>query len=94
MVDGILQAQATSDADYFAANCGRVVERDETAAVRAGFLKAYRWQYIHSGAQHPHFGKILSSVITDAQGERIEAAVATVRRAFLELHMRPTLNPP
>ena len=78
VVDGILQAQATADATYFAANCGRVVDRDETTAIRAAFLKAYRWQYIHSGAQHPHFGKILSSLITEEQGQRIAAALATL----------------
>ena len=45
---------------------------------RVAFLKAYRWQYIHSGAQHPHFGKVLSSLITESHGQRIEAALATL----------------
>ncbi len=66
-VDGILQAQATADAGYFAATCGRAVEAAELRAIEAAFLKAYRWQYIHSGAQHPHFGKVLSSLITEAK---------------------------
>ena len=78
-VDGILQTQAIADADYFAANCGRVIDEDETEAVRSGFLKAYRWQYIHSGAQQPHFVKVLSSLITEEQGERIQAALATLQ---------------
>src|SRR6476619_2912355 len=56
-VDGILQAQAKADAGYFAATCGRAVDAAEARAIEAAFLKAYRWQYIHSGAQHPHFGK-------------------------------------
>src|SRR5689334_9358496 len=51
-VDGILQAQATTDAGYFAATCGRAVDEEEAQAIAAGFLKAYRWQYIHSGAAH------------------------------------------
>src|SRR5258706_46841 len=63
-VDGILQAQAKADAGYFAAKCGRAVDEAEARAIEAAFLKAYRWQYIHSGAQHPHFGKVLSSLIT------------------------------
>ena len=78
-VDGILQAQAASDARYFAANCGRVMNEEEADAIEAGFLKAYRWQYIHSGAAHPKFGKVLSSLITKDQGQRIEAALATLQ---------------
>ena len=78
-VDGILQAQAASDARYFAANCGRVVDEDEAAAIKVGFLKAYRWQYVHSGAAHPKFGKVLSSLITKDQLQRIEAALATLQ---------------
>jgi hypothetical protein len=75
-VDGILQVQAQADAAYFTTNCGRAIGEAEARAIEAAFLKAYRWQYIHSGAQHPHFGKVLSSLITDSQGQRIEAALA------------------
>ena len=78
-VDGILQAQAKADAAYFGANCGRAVGAAEARAIRAAFLKAYRWQYIHSGAQHPQFGKVLSSLISESQGQRIEAALAALR---------------
>jgi hypothetical protein len=78
-VDGILQAQATADSGYFAANCGRAVHEAEARAIGAAFLKAYRWQYIHSGAQHPHFGKVLSSLITENQGQRIQAALGTLQ---------------
>jgi hypothetical protein len=77
-VDGILQAQATADAGYFAAKCGRAVDAAEKRAIEAGFLAAYRWQYIHSGAQHPHFGKVLSELSTASQRERIQAALATL----------------
>jgi hypothetical protein len=78
-VDGILQAQATADAGYFAATCNRAVDQAEAGAIEAAFLKAYRWQYIHSGAQHPHFGKVLSSLIDENQGQRIQAALATLQ---------------
>jgi uncharacterized protein YggL (DUF469 family) len=78
-VDGILQAQAKSDANYFAAKCGRAVGEAEARAIAAAFLKAYRWQYIHSGAEHQHFGKVLSSLISESQGQRIQAALATLR---------------
>src|SRR5580765_3048970 len=78
-VDGIVQAQAKADAGYFAANCGRALDEAEARAIEVAFLKAYRWQYIHSGAQHPHFGKVLSSLITEDQGQRIQAALATLQ---------------
>jgi hypothetical protein len=77
-VDGILQAQATADAGYFSANCGRVVDRVEAEVIQLGFLNAYRWQYIHSGAEHPTFTRVLSSLITEEQGQRIQAALATL----------------
>jgi hypothetical protein len=78
-IDAILQGQARADAGYFAAKCGRVVDEVEARAIEAAFLKAYRWQYIHSGAQHPHFGKVLSGLITEKQGQRIQAALATLQ---------------
>jgi DNA-binding Lrp family transcriptional regulator len=78
-VDGILRAQAKADASYFAAKCGRVVHETEARTIEAAFLQAYRWQYIHSGAQHPHFCKVLSSLITEDQGQRIQAALARLR---------------
>jgi hypothetical protein len=78
-VDGILQVQAKADAGYFTAICGRAVDAAEARAIEAAFLKAYRWQYIHSGVKHPHFGKVLSSLITEDQGRRIQAALATLQ---------------
>ena len=77
-VDGILRAQAAADASYFAATCGRAVDDVEAKMITAGFLKAYRWQYIHSGAAHPVFGEVLSGLITADQGQRIQAALATL----------------
>jgi hypothetical protein len=78
-VDGILQAQAKADAGYFVAKCGRAVGHAEARTIEAAFLKAYRWQYIHSGARHPQFGKVLSGLITESQGQRIQAALATLQ---------------
>jgi hypothetical protein len=78
-VDGILQGQARADAAYFAANCGRIINAAEARSVEVSFLKAYRWQYIHWGAQNPQFGKVLSSLITTTQGHRIQAALTTLQ---------------
>jgi hypothetical protein len=74
-VDGILQAQSAADAQYFAETCGRRLSQDERSELESGVLRAYRWQYILSGAQHPHFIKVLTSLITDAQAERIQSAL-------------------
>ena len=77
-VDGILRAQAADDSRYFAETCGRQWTPDEREKLETGLLRAYRWQYILSGAQHPHFIKVLTSLITDAQTERIQAALSTL----------------
>ncbi len=77
-VDGILQAQAAADATYFLAIAARPFSADEQAAVRDGVLRAYRWQYIVSGVQHPHFGRLLTSMTTESQRERIGAALAPI----------------
>jgi hypothetical protein len=78
-VDGILQSQATADTGYFAAACGRTVDTAEARAIEATVLKAYRWQYILSGAQHPHFVKVLGGLITEQQGRRIQTTLATLQ---------------
>jgi len=77
-VDGILQAQADADAAYFAGTCGRTLSATEAAQLKDGVLKAYRWQYIVSGVQEPHFAKTLGSLIDAAQSERISTALAPI----------------
>ena len=77
-VDGILQLQAADDSRYFAETCGRRLSPEERDKLETGLLRAYRWQYILSGAQHPHFIKVLTSLITDAQTERIQSALASL----------------
>lgn len=78
-VDQMLQAQAAADTRYFAATCGSVLYNDEMQALAEGVLRAYRWQYIHTGAQHAHFGKVLSSLITDRQVQRVQSALAKLQ---------------
>jgi hypothetical protein len=77
-VDGILQAQSASDADYFLRNVSRSFSVEETAQVKTTMLSAYRWQYIVSGVQHPHFGRLLTSMTTPAQMSRIQTALAPI----------------
>ncbi len=41
-------------------------------------LRAYRWQYIVSGAQHPRFLKLLTGMITPAQVDRVMKALGPI----------------
>ena len=75
-VDGLLQLQAAADATYFLEICPSHLGPKEIELLRAGVLRAYRWQYIVSGAQHPRFGAILSSMITSGQTDRVVRALA------------------
>ena len=77
-VDGILQAQAAADADYFLRVCGRSFDRHQVERIKETMLRAYRWQYIGSGVQDPRFQKTLAGMITDAQMQRIGAALAPI----------------
>ena len=77
-VDGLLQAQSKVDVGYF---CHVAETRFTSAQVKeleAGVLRAYRWQYILSGAQHPRFLKLLMGMITPAQAERVTKALAPI----------------
>jgi hypothetical protein len=74
-VDGIAQGQAAADAQYFVQTCGRELSAFETSMVQQTLLEAYRWQYIVSGARHPHFAGTLASRTTAAQLGRIENAL-------------------
>ena len=77
-VDSILRGQAKADAAYFARKCGRTVQQSEVDLVAGHFLKAYRWQYIFSGAGHPRFQSIVKGMIGEGQMKRIEAALGTL----------------
>jgi hypothetical protein len=77
-VDGILQAQASADADYFLRVAGRRYTGEEETGIHALLLRAYRFQYIVSGVQHPHFVRLLGGMTTPAQMARIEAALAPI----------------
>ena len=78
MVDGVLQIQASADAAYFLAVCGRALSETEAQRVRSGILAAYRWQYIVSGVREPRFAQILGSLITEDQAKRINTSLAPI----------------
>src|SRR5438477_4922142 len=75
-VDGIVQGQAAADRDYFARTCRRRLTEFETGMVQQTLLEAYRFQYILSGAGHPHFASTLAGLTTDEQLERIHDALS------------------
>jgi hypothetical protein len=75
-VDGILQAQARADAQYFVGVAERRFSADEARAIDAAVLKAYRWQYIVSGVQDGKFLGVLASMVSQPQLERISSALA------------------
>jgi len=77
-VDGIVQAQAASDADYFFKVCRGPYSGEQSTRVRDGILHAYRWQYIVSGVEEPRFQGVLGSLISKAQGRRIGEALAPI----------------
>jgi hypothetical protein len=77
-VDGILQAQAMADAGYFIRNTRRTFAPEEVITVEATLLAAYRWQYIISGVQHPHFSRLLTDMTTPAQLATIQTALAPI----------------
>jgi hypothetical protein len=75
-VDSLLQVQSAADADYFMKHCGRRLAAGEGQALKAGLLRAYRWQYIVSGAQNERFLAILGEMLTPAQMQRVVSALA------------------
>ena len=68
--------QAAADVKYFLAVCSGNLGPQEIERIGTGVLRAYRWQYILSGAQHPRFGAILSDLITSEQADRVARGLA------------------
>jgi len=81
-VDGILQEQSKSDAEYFLKICGRSFTEEQMTRIKVCLLRAYRWQYIFSGVEHPRYQKLLKSLITDAQLQRIAQALSPLARLW------------
>jgi hypothetical protein len=77
-VDGILQVQSAADVEYFLKICDRTFTEIEIAKLKSGVLKAYRWQYIFSGVEHPRFKKLIENLTTEEQLSRIQTALASL----------------
>jgi hypothetical protein len=76
LLDQVVCTQSSADAGYFMRLCERSFSPLEQQRIRDTMVRAYRWQYIASGAQHPHFVKMLSSMVTRQQFQRVQAALA------------------
>jgi hypothetical protein len=74
-VDGIVRAQAAADVEYFLKVSRAALFEENIGRLHAGMLAAYRWQYILSGAGERRFQRVLRSMITEDQLQRIEAAI-------------------
>jgi hypothetical protein len=77
-VDGLICAQAKVDAAWFTRIAGRSFTALQAAQIESAVIAAYRWQFIVSGVQHAHFGRLLTSMTTPAQMGRIQAALAPI----------------
>jgi hypothetical protein len=77
-VDGIVQVQAEADARYFIANAGSAFTPAERERIHDQLLRAYRWQYLVSGAQEPRFGEVLKALVTPEQMKRIGEALGPI----------------
>jgi hypothetical protein len=80
-VDGLLQGQAEADTRYFLSILDRPLVAEQAERLHQTVLKAYRWQYIVSGAQEPRFQKLLFGCVDAAQAARIQAALAPLSYA-------------
>ncbi len=77
-VDGILQAQALVDANYFIEHAQESYEYKQRLQIREQMLKAYRWQYIVSGIKESKFTKILSEMVSEEQMNRVVTALTPI----------------
>lgn len=74
-VDGVLQSQAAADASYFCTIAEAHHSAEEMGAIGELILKAYRWQYLVSGAVGPRFQKVLFGLLNDQQTIRVQEAL-------------------
>jgi hypothetical protein len=68
----------TADVEYFLKICHRSFSEDEIGQIKAGVLKAYRWQYIFSGVEHERFQALLVKLTTEDQRQRLNEALAPI----------------
>jgi hypothetical protein len=80
-VDQLLQLQAPADVAYFLQVSAVRHDGPRAQQIEAAVLRAYRWQYILSGAQHPRFQKLLTQLTTPEQLQRVLGALSPLLAA-------------
>jgi hypothetical protein len=80
-VDALVQRQAATDAAYFLRLCTRPFSSEQVSRVESTMLRAYRWQYILSGAENARFTEVLAELVTAEQAGRIGAALTPIAAA-------------
>lgn len=75
-VDGILQEQARADCEYFMKISSCALFEENEKRLHDSVLRAYRWQYILSGAQMPKFQNVLALLLTPNQLQRVTLSLA------------------
>jgi hypothetical protein len=88
-LDGILQAQAQADSEYFLAHAAGKYDAAQRQQVAAGVLKAYRWQYIVSGVLEPRFRKVLFGLLSAEQAQRVQEALTPLAYAVPDSYQMP-----
>lgn len=72
--------QAAADTAYFLAMAGQACTQAQSDAIAAVLVRAYCWQYIGAGLQHPQFAGLLTTFTTAQQMQRLRDALAPVLR--------------
>jgi hypothetical protein len=75
-VDGLLRQQVEHDVANLSQLVRRSFDAAQTEEIRASLLRAKRWTFILSGVTHPRFQELFVEVATEAQRERVGAALA------------------
>jgi hypothetical protein len=78
LMDDLVRTQSSADSGYFMRLCERTFSPAEQHQIRDVMLRAYRRQYIASGARHPHFVKTFSGMTTRVQLQRVQAALVSM----------------
>ena len=75
-VDGLLAQQVELDIDALARAAGRTFTDAERDEIRTHQQRAYRWTFLVSGLEHPHFVTIVEQVTSDGAAKLAAAATA------------------
>ncbi len=77
-MEALIRYQSAADVNYFVKVCDRSFTDGEIQPINDGVLKAYRWQYIFSGVEHPRFQKLYEELTSEDQRQRVSTALATL----------------